>query len=231
MVFLPVALYGVFWVLTVLGFITLLVFLILSLVAAMNCLEQCRRRNREMDPGHVWLTLIPAFGAVWIYFVIIRVEQALRREYRDRELRRPKDFGQPLGLAAVICWQAGALLFCVLIGVFGVLAAAGIFVAYWQRLAKHHKELVRSRRSDGSYDEEDDEDAYDDRPRRRSRRDRDDEEEGEDDRPRRRRSRRDEEEDDERPRRRSRRDDEDDEDEPPRRSPPPKPDDEGGWKK
>lgn len=206
MIFLPTAIAMFFWILVLLGLITGLVFFILTLVAAMNCLEGCRRRNREMAPGQVWLSLIPAFGAVWIYFVIVRVEQALRLEYRDRGLRRPKDFGQPIGLAAIICWQAGAVLLCLAIGVLGMLAGAGIFIAYWQRLAKHAKELQRSHRG-SDYEEED----YDDRPRR-SRRNRDDEYEEEEDRPRRRRSRRDEEdEEDDRPRRRSRRD-EDDED-------------------
>lgn len=204
MVFLPVALYGIFWVLVLLGLLTGLVFFILTLVAAMNCLDGCRRRNREMDPGQVWLSLIPAFGAVWIYFVIVRVEQALRREYRDRELSRPKDFGQPLGLAAIICWQAGALLLCLLIGVFGMLAGAGIFIAYWQRLAKHAKELQRSDRG-SDYDDSDD------RPRRRSRRD-EREEYDDDERPRRRGNAPiEEEEDDDRPRRkRSRREDDED---------------------
>ncbi len=219
------------WVMFVLGSIALLVFFVLTLVAAMNCLEQCGRRNREMDPNQVWLALIPAFGLVWSYFVVLRVEEALKREFRSRGLKRPKDFGQPLGLSALICWHAGALLICIAIGALGLLAAAGLFIPYWQGLTKYHKQLQRSggrRDTDDRYDDE--EDDYDDRPRRRSRRDRDDEEE-EEERPRRRsrREREDEEEEEDRPRRRRR--DEDDEEEPPPRRTPPKPDDEGGWKK
>ena len=205
------------WVMLVLGSIALLVFFVLTLVAAMNCLEQCGRRNREMDPNQVWLALIPAFGLVWSYFVVLRVEEALKREFRSRGLKRPKDFGQPLGLSALICWHAGALLICIAIGALGLLAAAGLFIPYWQGLMKCHKQLQRSggrRDTDDRYDDDDDDDDYDDRPRRRSRRDRDDE---------------DEDEEEDRPRRR-RRDEEDDESEPPRRTPP-KPDDEGGWKK
>jgi len=53
------------WGTLVLGSIALLVFFILTLVAATNCLEQCSQRNREMDPNQVWLALIPAFGLVW----------------------------------------------------------------------------------------------------------------------------------------------------------------------
>jgi hypothetical protein len=206
------------WLITVvlmsLGGVAVVVFLVLSLVAAMNCLEQCDRRRRKMEPGQVWLALIPAFGMVWIYFVILHVEESLEREYKDRGLRRPKDFGQTLGLSAVICWQAGALLMCVAVGALGVVAAAGLFVPYWMALTKHGKKLLDTRPA-----RDDDED--DDRPRRRSRRDRD--EDDEDDQPRRRprRDRDDEEdEDDDQPRRRHRRQTEDegeDEDDRPRR--------------
>ena len=219
------------WVLLVIGSIALLVFFILTLVAAMNCLEQCSRRNREMDPAQVWLTLIPAFGLVWSYFVVIRVEQALNREYKSRGLTRPKDFGQPLGLAALICWHAGAFLICIFIGVLGMLAAAGLFIPYWQGLMKHHKKLQSTggRRPDRDrYDDEDDDDE-DDRPRRRPRRDRDYEDD-EDDRPRRRQSRRDDDEDDGPPRRRRQEEDDDDE-RPQRRRRAEEDDEDGDWTK
>lgn len=217
-----------FWVFLLIGGIGLLVFFILTLVAAMNCLDQCRRRNREMEPGMVWLSLIPLFGYVWSYFVVIRVEEALTLEYKSRGLRRPKDFGQPLGLAALICWHGGLLLCFIGIGILGIMASAGLFIPYWQGLTKFHKRLQETDR-----DERDDYDE-DDRPRRRSRRDRDEEYDDFDDdeeRPRSRRSRReDDDEEEDRPRRRRR---ETDEGEGGRRSPPPppKPDSEGDWKK
>lgn len=205
------------WVLLLIGSITLLVFFILTLVAAMNCLDRCARRNRDMEPGMVWLSLIPLFGYVWSYFVVIRVEEALTREYKTRGLRQPKDFGQPLGLAALICWHAGVLLCWLGIGILGFLAAGGLFIPYWQGLLKYQKQLP-DRRRDDRYDE--DEDDYDDRPRRR-RRERDEDDEEIDERPRRGRSRRDREEDDE----------DEQEDERPRRRRREVDEDEGGWKK
>jgi hypothetical protein len=45
--------------------LTIAIFFYLTLS---RCLSRIRSRNREMEPGQVWLNLIPCFGIIWIFF-------------------------------------------------------------------------------------------------------------------------------------------------------------------
>lgn len=164
-------------------FAVLLVVQVLFLRSVSRCLQQVRPRNREMEPGQVWLNLIPLFGAVWIILTVIRVSDSLRKEYDDRGLRGDGDYGKTTGLVYTI-----GMLVCGLVGLVG-------WVMYWSKIAGYTRELE----TDPGYGD----DYEDDRPRRRSSR-RDDEYD-DDDRPRNRRRDDDEYEEDDgddRPRRR-----------------------------
>lgn len=160
-------------------FAVLLVVQVLFLRSVSRCLQQVAPRNREMEPGQVWLNLIPLFGAVWIIITVLRVSDSLRKEYDDRGLRGDDDYGKTTGLVYTI-----GMLVCGLVGLVG-------WIMYWIKIAGYTRELE----SDPGYG-----DDYDDRPRKRSRRDDDDE--YDDDRPRGRGRRDDEYDDDDRPRRR-----------------------------
>ncbi len=72
---------------------------ILHMISLSRCLQQVRPRNRNMEPAHVWFSLIPIFNVVWVFIVVNRVASSLRREYRDRRWSsRGEDFGQTLGI-------------------------------------------------------------------------------------------------------------------------------------
>ena len=139
---------------------------IMFLLSVSRCLQQVSPRNRQMEPGQVWLALIPIFGFVWIIIMVIRVADSLKDEYYDRGMRGDGDFGKTLGIvyivSSVICGPVG--LVC--------------WIMYWVKIAGYTKELqARGRRA--SHDEDDEDDYEDDRPRRR-RRSRRDEDEDED---------------------------------------------------
>lgn len=64
--------------------ITLLAFLIpvfLFLRAQQTVLALVRPENRRMEPGLVWLQLIPLFNYVWVFFVVRRIADSLARQY------------------------------------------------------------------------------------------------------------------------------------------------------
>ena len=187
-------------ILGILVLITLAAFYalkILFLITMKRALEQCDPRSRAMEPGQVFLNLIPCFGAIWMFFTVSRVSQSLRREYDDRGIDVPGDYGQQMGISyasLILAWAIPYVGF--LFGIAGLVC----WILYWVKIA----ELGRTLREGESYTEEHDE--Y----RRRRR-----EEREEEDRERRGRRRR---EDDDRPSRRQ--DDDyrdDDEDRPSRR--------------
>lgn len=180
----------------IISFAASLAIQILFLLTLKRTLEQCDPRTRTMEPGQVFLNLIPCFGAIWMFFTVSRVSQSLRREYDERGIDVPGDYGQQLGISyasLILAWiipYVGPLF-----GIAGVVC----WIVYWVRVA----ELGRTLREGDSFREEQDE--Y----RQRRRRERE-----EDDRERRRRH-----DENDRPSRRCRSDDnrDDDDDRPSRR--------------
>jgi hypothetical protein len=52
-----------------------------------KALRHCRPANRAMEPGQVFLNLIPCFSVMWQFVTVSRIAQSLREEFRSR--RRP----------------------------------------------------------------------------------------------------------------------------------------------
>jgi hypothetical protein len=140
------------------------------LLSLSKCFSEISSRNRQMEPGQVWLNLIPLFNLVWIIITIIRLADSLRDEFDDRRLDGDGDYGKTLGILyfvfslTIVCGPVG--LVC--------------FIMYWVKVSGYTSTLRETDRAgkgsrrNRKYDDDIDEDD-DDRPRRR-RRDEDDEE-------------------------------------------------------
>jgi len=149
------------------------------LLTLSKALSHCRPKNRTMEPGQVWLNLIPIFGLIWSFVTVLRVAESLQNEYRDRGWRARGDFGKQIGLAYLILSLLGIIPF---IGPVFSLAALVCFVMYWVKIAGFNKELAGT----GGRDLDDDDDEEDNRGRGRGRgRDREDDEDDDYDRKRR----------------------------------------------
>ncbi len=89
--------------------------LVLVLVRSMHALAEVPERDRPMQPGMVWLSLIPLFGVVWVFVVALRTADALNNEFDARRLRGGGDHGKTLGIIYAV--------------LFAVLHVSGIFSA------------------------------------------------------------------------------------------------------
>ena len=159
--------------------IAIAVFYCLTLSKA---LQQVRPGNRDMEPGQVWLVLIPLFNLYWNFKIASDVPNSLRREFRERSMgERGDDYGANIGKWYAIC---SILNLVPILNYIAGPAALVLWIIFWVKIAGYSKQL----REGGLEDDEDD------RPRKRRSRD-DDEDEDEDDRPRRRRSRDDDDDD------------------------------------
>lgn len=136
---------------------------------------------RTMEPGQVWLNLIPCFCYVWNFITVLRVSESLRNEFEDRgDYRRGDDHGQALGITTCVLnvcqWipYLGSLVF---------LGAVVCFIIYWVKIGGYNRELAEA----PSFRDDDDRDYRrryedEDRPRRRRRDDREDDDRPDDDR-------------------------------------------------
>jgi hypothetical protein len=127
-----------------------------------KALARCQPHNRTMEPGMVWLNMIPLFDLVWQFITVNRIGDSLYNEFRDRGWHRGEDYGRGLGLAACILYTIGSL--CT-----ALMAIAGLIcgILYWTKIAGYSKQLASRPYEDyGDYDEYEDYEDYDDRNER-----------------------------------------------------------------
>ncbi len=117
---------------------------ILFLSAAVRVLTRVEPENRRMDPGLVWLNLIPFFNLIWMVVTIERVGESIRNEFMARGRHKKSEvYGKTSGLACMVLWGIG-LPFAI-----GGTSCALVFwffafiywVVYWAQLSGYAKRL------------------------------------------------------------------------------------------
>jgi len=65
-----------------------------------------------MEPGHVWLNLIPVFTLAWATVTVERIAKSLRNEFIARSLHHPSErYGRRSGLTALVLLVSTAPLY------------------------------------------------------------------------------------------------------------------------
>jgi hypothetical protein len=125
------------WILALLVAVGMLIVFIFHLITLSRTLELCHPYTRKMNPGEVWMVLIPVFGVVWHFFVVGRLADSLAIEFRNRNLpveeERP---GYNAGLTALILLLCGGI-----IPVLGLIAALIFLIRYWNQISEYKKRL------------------------------------------------------------------------------------------
>lgn len=112
-----------------------LIFYILTLQKALN---KCAPENRAMQPGMVWLLLVPLVNIVWSFFVVLNMAKSLGAEFQKRGIAEEPEPGKKLGL--IMC----VLFCCGIIPLLGALCSLGglvCWIMYWLKIAGFSKKL------------------------------------------------------------------------------------------
>lgn len=118
--------------------VILLIPLIIFLLMLQKTLQRCAPENREMEPAHVWLSLIPVFNLYWQFIIVARVSGSLAKEFASRGIAVEPEPGKFLGIMTCI------LALCGWIPVLGIITSlAGLvsWVMYWVKIAGYSKQL------------------------------------------------------------------------------------------
>src|ERR1039457_3924679 len=76
-------------------------FLYLSMLS--RTLRKCSPASRTMEPGMVWLLLIPFFGLIWNFFIVLALANSLGRELPARGVTQlDPEPGKSIGIAMCI---------------------------------------------------------------------------------------------------------------------------------
>jgi hypothetical protein len=131
---------------------------IFFLLTEHKTLQLIRPWNRRMLPGLVWLQLIPLFGQIWQFFVVIRIAASIRKE-----LESPRG-DSIIGVSDIFAAGAGrkptlgiGIAYCILHALAvlmlfsstnvperdGLFSLAGMvcWIIYWVKLAGFKKKL------------------------------------------------------------------------------------------
>src|SRR5579862_234749 len=81
------------------GLVISLIIHIFFFLTLSRCLSRIQPRNRDMEPGLVWLNFIPFLNMVWIFCTVNWISSSLRKEYQDRGWRTGGEtFGNGVGI-------------------------------------------------------------------------------------------------------------------------------------
>jgi hypothetical protein len=126
--------------------VLLLVFGIFFLLPAVfyaltlqRTLGQCAPVSRTMEPGMVWLFLVPFVNLVFHFFIVLAISKSVANEFARRRIpiADPQP-GQALGLAMCIC------ACCSLIPILGLVAAIAsivLWIVYWFQVGEFSRRL------------------------------------------------------------------------------------------
>lgn len=122
-----------FWIGGLIG----LVIYVLYLLTLFGTLQAVAPQNRRMEPGLVFLMLIPLFNLFWNFWVVIKLRDSLQAEFTARSLQGD-GFGYGVGLAMSILYICGIIP---LLGLLALLAALICWIIYWVKMAGYKRQL------------------------------------------------------------------------------------------
>lgn len=134
----------------------LLIILILSLISCIpyifflrtlnKTLKIINPKNRKLDPGSVWLLLIPIFYLGWNFVVISGISKSLKLELKDKNIQLEEDNpGYYLGLAySIICCCLILIMWIPFINILMCISYIIIFILYWVKINNYKNELEES---------------------------------------------------------------------------------------
>lgn len=115
-----------------------LVVAILYLLTLQNLLYRVSPQNRTVEPGNVWLLLIPLFNLIYPFILYPKISESVANEYASRGLAPQGDFGKSLGITMPILSLCGIIPF---IGAFAGLANLIIWIIFWSKMAGYKSQL------------------------------------------------------------------------------------------
>jgi len=117
-----------------LGFVVFVGFL----TSVSRLLYRVAPENRRLEPGQVWLNLIPLFNLIWMPVTVERVGESIRAEMAARGRHsRLEGYGKTTGLVTTLFLTVGALFAISFAYVLALICG----IAYWSQLSGYSRRL------------------------------------------------------------------------------------------
>ncbi|MBU2885777.1 hypothetical protein KO507_08385 [Gilvimarinus agarilyticus] len=123
------------------GLVFLLIFIVifvLYMLSLSKALRLAGPQNRKMEPGLVWLNLIPLFNMGWIIFTVLKVSEAINNKHTENGTPDPSEGAKTIGLLYTIF----ALLTLIpILGMFLGLASLILWIVYWVKVSGYNNAM------------------------------------------------------------------------------------------
>ncbi|MBS1774381.1 MAG: hypothetical protein JST82_16105 [Bacteroidetes bacterium] len=124
-------------VLTIIGIF--LLPCIFYLITLQNTLKAISFENRQMQPGNVWLLLIPVFNIVWQFILVSKVSQSIELECKKRNIPCEPQPAYTVGLVFCI---ANCVSWIPLLGWIAGLAGLVCWILHWVKVAEYKNKFL-----------------------------------------------------------------------------------------
>ena len=102
---------GVIAVAAIVGLIVMLAINAVVCWLVSSSLAKVPAEHRKMEPGKVWLLMIPCFSLVWNFFVFQRVPESFQSYFASIGRQDLGDCGKQIGLWYAICGACSVVPF------------------------------------------------------------------------------------------------------------------------
>jgi len=134
---------AIFAVLGVFAFIIAIIAIIIAILYLLNLqnlLKAIKAENRDVEPGNVWLMLIPLFNIVYAFILYPKISSSVKKEFESRGDTSKGDGGKNICLALAITGAVSILPIPVLGQLIG-LANLVLFIIWWAKTAGYKNSL------------------------------------------------------------------------------------------
>jgi len=102
-------------------------------------LKKCSPQSRTMQPGMVWLLLIPLVNLVWNFMVVNALADSLANEFRLRNMPTTDPTpGKSIGIAMSVC---AACEMIPIVNLLAILPHLILWIMYWVKIAGFSQQL------------------------------------------------------------------------------------------
>jgi hypothetical protein len=107
-----------------------------------NTLKAIRPQNRKMEPGQVWLGIIPLFGIVWHFIIVKKLSNSIYAELTSRSLPCNKEPTYNIGLAfSILACFTPFDTWLGPLGSFITIITLILWIIYWVKIVDYKKQL------------------------------------------------------------------------------------------
>jgi hypothetical protein len=142
--------------------LALLIPAIIFLISEQTTLSLVQRQNRAMLPGLVWLQLIPLFGQVWQFVIVVKISDSIRKQFAALQddsilgissVIGVEEFGKrpgfAIGITYCVLFTAGVCINVfapptsryLIVGPLLSLSGMTCWIIYWVQLAGYKRKL------------------------------------------------------------------------------------------